>query len=139
MYNQRVSSGAQVAANVLLDCSGANSVLFELPVGMNLEYLYAAVQTTFNSAAPATVSVYYNPQPGSSSGQILLGVLNFPTASAAPKFFYKPCADNICYAGGEIQFLVTTVATVAGKVYVGFEGGNAPEVPANVPNSVLSL
>jgi hypothetical protein len=139
MYNQRVSSGPQVAAGVLLDCSGANSVLFELPVGINVEYIYGTVQTTFNSAAPAVVSVYCRPIPGSDTNKILLGTLAMPSTSAAPSFFWKACVDNQCFAGSEIQFLVSTVATVAGKIYVGFEGGNAPEVPMNVPNSVASL
>jgi hypothetical protein len=143
MYKNRYTVsfpvGGSSGATLLDTSSTANLVLFELPIGINVTYLYAAVSTTFSSSANAVVSVFYRPTPGSTAAQVAIGTLSFPTGAAAPNFFYKPTADNTCYAGGELAFTVSTAASTAGKVYVSFEGGEAPESPVNVPNATLSV
>lgn len=139
MYKNRYSNLGAGSSAQSLDCSGANTTSFPCPIGLNVEWLYGTIKTTISSSAPAVVTVYYRPNVDSATNQVVLGTLSLPAGAVIPSIYYKPTADNVCYAGGQIAFVVTTAATVAGSIYCGFEGGEAPEVPANIPNSVASL
>lgn len=137
-YSERVGYQGTNATASILDCSGANTLTTPLSQSVVPTHLFAFVQTTFNSTGPTVITVNYRPTVGSSSGQTLLGTISIPTASAAPATFWKASSEVTCFAGGEIAFVVTTAATTAGKVFIGWDAGLSPENPANLPNAVAS-
>lgn len=79
------------------------------------------------------IKVYKRPTPRSTSGQVLLGTINIPAATAVGKDTYLDISPVDLKVGQSVAFTITTAAT-SGKAVFGMEGELDPEMPANQSN-----
>lgn len=103
-------------------------------------YVATAVAT---STANAVVTYYQRPTFGSTSGEVAIGTLTFPTGSATGKVIYKNVESVSLLAGQELVIKVTTAGTdasaAAGAAFLGFKAMLRPEDPASMSLMVASV
>lgn len=96
----------------------------------------AVVATT---TAPV-VAVKKRPTPGSSSGEVTIGLLTIPNGTAVSKIVYKNVTPVELAPGDSLAFehTVQAAGTPAGAGYYSVDYDIDPEVPANLSDMVAS-
>lgn len=95
----------------------------------NVSTIYAVIVTAPTVTA-STVVFKYRPVLGSATGEVIIGTLNFPVATAIGRFVYKRVDNVKCSAAGEIVLQVT-VGSTAGAAAFGFMANPTWEAPGN--------
>ena len=96
-----------------------------------IKKLMFVVSTTVSSSASAVLTYYWRPNAGSATGQVTLGTITIPTASAAGKVFVNNITPFNGVVGGDIAVSVTTAATSAGGGFCSFYLEQDPETDKN--------
>lgn len=100
--------------------------------------VYALNAVVFTSpTTTATVLTYaYNPTPGSTTGQVVLGTVTIPVGAAIGKVYKRNIKPVSIPEGGELVINVTTASAAgAGQAYVVY--GEDPESDLASPNVVV--
>lgn len=117
--------------------SAANISKFLAPEQMDVLQIAFEVTTLTSSSGNIVITVYNRTSPGVTSGQVTLGTLTIPTATAVGQIYYKALEAKVL-EGSTVEFDVTTAATSAGAGYSYVKVGFSSEMPANVANMVAS-
>jgi len=96
------------------------------------------VTTGVSTTDPAKVEFNVRPTPGSATGETLAGELVIPNGIAAGKVIYKDIEPVIVEVGQALSLEHTALAASAGAGLYTFEVEDAPEVPGNEDNMILS-
>lgn len=135
MYDhQKTETPPAVAAT--LAATGITARFFPGLTPVIVRGIYAIVTVAPTVTAPV-INVKRRPTPGSATGEVSIGTLTIPVATAIGKCVYKVGFDTKIYPGEELVFDVTTAGT-AGSATLGAQIDPAWEVPANNTNGVLS-
>lgn len=139
--NNIVSIGAGIAK--VTTGTGDAAPVYRVFTQIRVTRIMASVTTAIvNGLVAAIVTVYRRPTPGSTSGQVAIGTLTFPTGTALGKVLYKDIVETNLFPGEELAFNVSTAGTDSGSAagaFVGsFEANDDPDTPANQSNMVAS-
>lgn len=95
-----------------------------------------------SSTANEIYTFYQRPTSGSTSGQVAIGTLTIPTATAVGKVLYKEIESVILLPGQDLAIKRTTQGTdgssVAGAGFFGFKYFGTNEDPRSAANMVKS-
>lgn len=142
MYLNKFVSLAPSAVGELDLSTGTVLVYFVAPARMKVKQLQAMVSTAIVSTGAVALSFYRRPTHGSTSGEVLLGTLTVPAATAVGKTIYKNVVlDDVTVslnAGEELVVKLATAATTSGKAICNFVADEDPEVDLNQSNLVAS-
>lgn len=127
---QSILVGTLSAKNLAASGDFAYSEVFE--EDGTVSRLFVKVTTTLSSGANTVVSFYARPTYGSSSGQVTLGAVSIPTATAANVLVYKNITPVSVPANYQVVANVSTIATSSGAGLSGFLAQYGPEVPGNM-------
>jgi hypothetical protein len=111
------------------------------PIVIRRISIFMTLACSASTTAPV-VTVYSRPTTASSAGQVTIGTLTIPNATAAGKVVYKELNSVRVNAGNDLCLAVTTQGggsgTAAGTGFIGLMYEMAPEVPADQPNMIAS-
>jgi hypothetical protein len=92
--------------------------------------LMNVVSTAVVSTGAVVLRFLYRPVPNSAAGQVILGTLSIPAATAAGICVYKDIDPVTCAPGGQIVQEVTTIAAGGGAAGAGvpcYEANHDPD------------
>lgn len=130
-------TAAQIGGSV------ADYQVWNVMEGVTLTRLMFFVKTLVASSTANEVYTFYQrPTSGSTSGQVALGTLTIPTASAVGQVIYKDIESVKLLPGQDLAIKRTTQGTdgssVAGAGFLGFKAFSNVESPLNVTAMVKS-
>lgn len=120
------------------DLSGAAVHTTYVPVmsQMKVKRLMALVSTV--TVGPATIAFKRRPLFGSAVGEVTMGTIVIPAATAVGKEVYKNLTSPVtCFPGDQIVYEITVAATSGGAHY-GIEAELDPEQPVNQSDMIAS-
>lgn len=141
MYTDESLVGALVpdaSAQGLETLSAAAAVHGERLIGKRVKVKRLKFHVTVLISGAAVVRFLARPTPGSATGQVVIGVLNIPTATAVGKVVYKDVEPYELPVGYALAMEQTSAANVAGAGYYGFDAVIEQEVAANESNMIAS-
>lgn len=96
------------------------------------------VTTAVNSSADAEVEFNRRPTIGSVTGEVLIGTIKLPSDTAAGTLVWADVKPVIMQVGEALALEHTVQASGAGAGFYVYEVEDAPEVPGNEDNMILS-
>jgi hypothetical protein len=143
MYLNKFMGVTPLAAGPQLLTSTGDIQYFPMPQRLKIQRIEALVSSAVVSSGPVSISVFARPTHGSTSGQVLLGVIIIPAGASVGQCYYKDLSDALVsvLSGQELVFNVSVAAAgggAAGAVLPMFLADEDPEVPLNQPNLILS-
>lgn len=109
-----------------------------MPMGGKIRSISFTISTLTSSSADAVVTVYVRNALGVTGSQVTVGTINIPTATAVGKTLYKHITPVAVLPGQTVEFVVSTVATSAGKGFCNASVDYDPEYVANLSNYIAS-
>lgn len=107
--------------------------------GISLEEVSFLVTTSVSATSAPVISIYNRPVAGvSGAADVLLGTMTIPTGAVAGNLVYRKVSETSFTVAqrGSLVFVVTSVASSAGKGICSFKAGQTPEAIQNIASGL---
>lgn len=108
-----------------------------VPVMAQMKVRRLEVLVSVVTVGACTVAFKRRPTFGSTSGEVTMGSVVVPGATAAGKVVYKDITPVVCFPGDQIVYEITSAAT-SGSAHYGVSGELDPEQAANQSDMIAS-
>lgn len=120
------------------DLSGAAVHTTFVPVMAQMKVKVLEVLVSVVTVGACTIAFKRRPLFGSTSGEVTMGSVIVPAATAAGKVVYKKLASPVtCFPGDQIVYEITSAAT-SGNAHYGVTAELDPEEPSNQSDMIAS-
>lgn len=119
------------------DLSGAAVHTTFVPVMAQMKVKRLEVLVSVVTVGAATIAFKRRPTFASATGEVTMGSVVVPAATAAGKVVYKDITPVVCFPGDQIVYEITSAAT-SGSAHYGVAGELDPEQPANQSDMIAS-
>jgi len=137
-YDQQKNDTTLLPPTSLADAAFIAASRYYISTPSYVRRLWATVTAAVVTAA-CVVTFTYRPTPGSATGQVTLGTLTLPNATAAGKFVYKNLTSATkLMPGGELVLSFSGGSGAGGLAAVGVTSDLSWDSDSNNPNAIAS-